>query len=167
VVFNDIGPVIEATGIARIKRYVGQAGAPASLAEGAAALRRLFSDQFPDWTADDWSGMAQRAWRQENGHLVPTYDQALARALDSFDLSKPLPEMWPQFDALAAVPVMVIRGGLSDILSAATVETMRQHRPDLETIEVPRQGHAPDLAGDDVIARIAAFVDRCAAGHKR
>lgn len=162
VVFNDIGPKIEAAGIARIKTYVGRSGAPASFPEGAAALRRMFSDQFPDWTDDDWSGMAHRSWRQENSHLVPTYDQALARALDGFDLSKPLPELWPQFDALANVPVMVIRGGLSDILSAATVETMRKHRPDLDVIEVPRQGHAPDLAGDDEIARIAAFVDRCA-----
>ncbi|NVO13970.1 MAG: alpha/beta hydrolase [Rhodoplanes sp.] len=162
VVLNDIGPVIEPAGIARIKTYVGGAGTPPSFADGAAALRRLFADQFPDWTDDDWSGMAHRTWRHENGHLVPTYDQAIAQALKSFDLTKPLPELWPQFEALANVPVMVIRGGLSDILSAATVEKMREHRPDLEAIEVPRQGHAPDLAGDDVIARIAAFVGRCA-----
>ncbi|RAI45448.1 alpha/beta fold hydrolase [Rhodoplanes roseus] len=160
-VLNDIGPKIEAAGIARIKTYVGRAGSPPGFAEGAAGLREKFSGEFPDWTDEDWLAMAHRTWRQENGHLVPTYDQAIARALAAFDLSKPLPDMWPQFDALAHVPVMVIRGGLSDLLSAATVEAMREHHRGLEVIEVPRQGHAPDLAGDDVIARIAAFVARC------
>lgn len=161
VVLNDIGPVIEADGIARIKTYVGRAGQPADFAQGAAALRRLFADQFPDWTDEDWRDMAHRAWRLENGQLLPTYDQAIAEALRAFDLSKPLPELWPQFDALAGVPLMVVRGGLSDLLSARTVAAMQARRPDIEVIEVPRQGHAPDLAGADVIARIAAFVDRC------
>ncbi|MDC7788711.1 alpha/beta hydrolase [Rhodoplanes sp. TEM] len=164
-VLNDIGPVIEPAGITRIKTYVGRAGSPSGFAEGAAALREKFAGEFPDWTDEDWLAMAHRTWRQENGHLVPTYDQAIARALAAFDLSKPLPDMWPQFDALGRVPVMVIRGGLSDLLSEATVEAMREHHPGLEAVEVPRQGHAPDLAGDDVIARIAAFVERCAAAH--
>lgn len=165
-VLNDIGPVIEPAGIARIKTYVGRAGSPPGFAEGAAALRRTFAGEFPDWTDEDWLAMAHRTWRQENGHLVPTYDQAIVRALAALDPSKPLPEMWPQFDALAHVPVMVIRGGLSDLLSADTVAAMREHHPGLEAVEVPRQGHAPDLAGDDVIARIAAFVERCAAAHR-
>ncbi|MFD2180956.1 alpha/beta fold hydrolase [Rhodoplanes azumiensis] len=164
-VLNDIGPVIEIAGIARIKTYVGRAGSPPGFAEGAAALKAKFAGEFPDWTDEDWLAMAHRTWRQENGHLVPTYDQAIARALAAFDISKPLPELWPQFDALGNVPVMVIRGGLSDLLSAATVEKMREHHPGLEAIEVPRQGHAPDLASDDVIARIADFVTRCVAAR--
>jgi len=63
VVLNDIGPVIEADGIARIKTYVGRAGQPADFAQGAAALRRLFADQFPDWSDEDWRDMASRTSR--------------------------------------------------------------------------------------------------------
>jgi pimeloyl-ACP methyl ester carboxylesterase len=93
--------------------------------------------------------------------LVPTYDVNLAKTLEGVDFEKPFPPLWPQFDALAHVPVMVIRGENSDILSPATVEAMRARRAALETIEVPDQGHTPLLAEAGVIAHIAAFAGQC------
>jgi pimeloyl-ACP methyl ester carboxylesterase len=161
-VLNDIGPVVDTTGLVRIKGYVGQGGAPATIEEAASALASVHGAQFPDYTRDDWIGMASRAWRRENGRLVSTYDPALSRAVAAFSAETPIPPMWQAFDALIGVPVMVIRGELSDILSAGTVAEMKARRPDLETIEVPRQGHAPLLAEPWIAAKIANFVDFCA-----
>jgi pimeloyl-ACP methyl ester carboxylesterase len=161
VVFNDIGPVIEPKGLMRIKGYVGKLPQPASFEDAAEILRRLFNAQFPKLIAEHWLANAKNSFKQENGRLVPTYDVKLATTMDGIDFERPLPPLWPQFDALARVPVMVIRGANSDILSSATVEAMRERHSSLEAIEVPDQGHAPLLAEPDVIARIVDFAARC------
>jgi pimeloyl-ACP methyl ester carboxylesterase len=159
-VLNDIGPVIDLDGLLRIKSYVGKMVEPRDFAEAAAMLQRLFAAQFPKLTDADWLASANRAFKEQNGRLVPTFDVSLARTLDSVAPDRPLPSLWPQFDALAAVPVMVVRGELSDLLSADTVATMKARRNQLDILEVPHQGHAPLLAEPDAIARIAAFIDR-------
>ena len=165
-VLNDIGPVIEPKGLMRIKGYVGKVPQPKSFEEGAEVLRRLFDAQFPTLGHEAWLANAHRAFKQENGALVPTYDVNLAKTLEGVDFEKPFPPLWAQFDALGHVPVMVIRGANSDILSAETVAAMRARRPALETIEVPDQGHAPLLAETDIIARIAKFVAHCESEHR-
>jgi pimeloyl-ACP methyl ester carboxylesterase len=160
-VLHDIGPKIEADGVARIKAYVGKMRQPQSFEDGAEILRAMFAGQFPKLTFERWVGAARRTWKSRAGKLVLTYDAALAKALDDFDIEHPLSPLWDQFDALARVPVMVIRGANSDILSAATVREMQVHHPDLDVVEVPDQGHVPLLDEPDLINRIAAFVERC------
>jgi pimeloyl-ACP methyl ester carboxylesterase len=71
---------------------------------------------------------------------------------------KPLPTMWKEFDALAQIPMMVICGNNSDVLSTATVAAMQARYPALRVVAVADQGHVPLLAEADVIGRIAAFV---------
>ena len=92
---------------------------------------------------------------------MPTYDVRLARTLAEFDIERPLPSMWTEFDALSRVPILVIRGANSDILSAATVTAMHARHPKMESIEIADQGHVPMLDSPDLIRRIAEFVRSC------
>jgi pimeloyl-ACP methyl ester carboxylesterase len=159
-VLHDIGPVIDPVGLVRIKGYVGKLPEPRSFDDGAEILQRLFGEQFPKLTIQEWLIAARRAWRQDAGTMTPTYDVRIAETLADVDVSKPLPPLWKQFDALAGKPILVIRGGNSDILSAQTVAAMAERHPGLQIIEVPDQGHVPALAGYIVI-RIAQFAAVC------
>ena len=160
-VLNDIGPAIDLEGLMRIKGYVGKLPALASFPAAAEALKRRFGSLFPKWSDDDWLAFARATFKEDGGRLVPDYDPRLATILEAIGPEQPLPPLWKEFDALGRVPVMVIRGANSDILSAATIEAMRKRRAALEVVEVPDEGHAPRLAGSLTIGRIAAFIASC------
>src|SRR5206468_2837741 len=133
---------------------------PKNFEDAAHILRGVFAAQFPKLSPQDWLAFAHRNFREENGTLVPTYDVNLAKSFEALDLSRP-PPLWEQFDALPRVPILVIRGANSDILSAEAVAAMRARRPNLQSLEVADQGHAPLLDTADVIATIRTFVDTC------
>ena len=163
VILNDIGPVIEPQGLLRIKGHVGKLPIPRNFEEGAEILRWLFDAEFPKLAPQDWIAFAQRTWREHGGGLVPDYDLKLARTLQL----ERLPTLWNQFDALARVPLMVIRGANSDMLASTTLDAMLARRRELEVAVVPDQGHAPLLAEPKLIRQIAAFVASCDVSARR
>jgi pimeloyl-ACP methyl ester carboxylesterase len=160
-VLNDIGPVIEPAGLARIKSYVGKLPVPGSMPEAADILRGLFEKQFPRLSKGEWLAFARRTFKESEGRIAPDYDPKLSRILREIDVERPLAPMWKEFDALARIPLLLIRGANSDLLSRATVDAMRARRSDLDVLEVPDQGHPPLLTDAPTISRIAEFVARC------
>ena len=163
---NDIGAVIEAQGLARIRGYVGKLPQPQSHAEGVQALRQVFGQHFPAESEESWLRFAQRVWKDEGGRLTPRYDTALMRTLTDLDLEKPIPALWPQFDALKPVPLLVIRGEHSDLFSQETAEAMVSRHGEGEFAQpadlhvTAQQGHAPLLEDEPTIQAILDFVSR-------
>lgn len=155
VVLNDIGPVLDAQGLIRIRGYVGKLPAPRNWDDGADILKQVFGTQFPILDRSEWLGYARRTWKDAGGRLVPDYDPALMKTLEALDLEAPLPVLWPFFDGLKHAPMLVLRGANSDLLSDETLRAMKARHPACETFTVAGQGHAPLLAGKEIVTRIA------------
>ncbi len=161
-VLNDIGPVIEPRGLARIRGYVGKLPQPNSWADAIDLLKRMASSQFTDLTQGDWETFARTTFEERAGHLVPRYDPALMKTLEKMDLEA-IPTLWPQFEGLRHVPVLAVRGANSDLLSPATLKAMSERHPVFSSFTVPGQGHAPLLVDEPTVRRIVAFVGACEA----
>jgi len=161
-VLNDIGPVLDMPGLLRIKTYVGKMPRPSSWAEAAANLRKVMGGQFPAFDEATWLDYAHRTWRNGKDGFTPRSDPLISTALADIDPAVPPPDLWKQFDALAAAaPVLVLRGEHSDLLSRETVAGMRAKGQRVEAIEIAGQGHAPFLVEAATIDPILAFAARC------
>lgn len=151
-VLNDVGPVIEPKGLIRIRNYVGKLPMPATIEDGGRILKQLSDTQFPDYSQEQWEEMARGTWHEQDGHLVLSYDPGLMKPLEALDLDKPMPDLWPLFEGLKSLPVLVIRGERSDLLTTETLVLMQERHPRLQALTISGQGHAPALTGNTVDA---------------
>lgn len=159
IVFNDVGPHLDAAGLKRIGGYVGPGGAFPDWRAAAARCEAINRSAFPDFTAADWDAFARRTCREgEDGSVALAYDPAIAQGFLT-EGGAGQPDLWPLWQALGGKPVLVLRGVLSDLLSAGTVERMAQlHQGPFARQEVPGRGHAPLLDEPEALAAIETFL---------
>lgn len=161
VVLNDIGPVVELDGLLKIKSYLGRVEPPTDWAGAADWVAALSASTFPKLDRRAHERLARRFFRDVGGRPVADYDPKLAAGMEYVTPLTPIPQLWPQFAALAAVPVLVLRGAHSDILTPETVARMAKAHPGLKTHEVADEGHAPLLEDAATLAVLTAFHDAC------
>ena len=157
-ILNDIGPEIEPAGLAEIRDYLSRRSTPASFAEAADTLAGIHGATFPALQEEDWLEMAEAIYAQRDGQIVADHDPALVDQLRAIDFTRPLPSLWPQFDLLAARPLLVIRGEHSRLFSEGTLARMAE-KVTTRTTTARGQGHAPLLHKADVYPAVAAFLD--------
>ena len=160
VVLNDVGPVVEPLGLMRIKSYVGKMPRPRNWAEAVDIVKATMSAHFTALSERDWEGHTRRTFEEKDGKFAGRSDPRLARTLAEVGPDMKRIELWPQFEAMAQVPTLAIRGENSDLLSAETLQEMTRRCPKCESWVVPGQGHAPLLTDSVTIERIRTFVDR-------
>lgn len=165
VVLNDVGPTIDTQGLTRIAGYVGQEVRMPTLAAAAAALQAQFSPAYPDAGPALWLEMANGVFIIDTarGDYRLDYDLKLGTALQAqaqVQAAGPAPDLWPLFRSLRHVPVLAVRGALSDLLSQATFDRMAVENPDLQRLVVPNRGHIPLPHEQPLLSAIEAFLDR-------
>ena len=158
VVMNDIGPEIERAGLDRIAGYVGQGKSYPTWMHAAKSLQSVHGEAFPDFDLEQWLDMAKRTLViGQNGRVSYDYDIAIAEPFKQADNAAPA-ELWPAYDALRGVPMVLLRGELSDLLSPQTVSQMAQRNPAMTSVTIARVGHAPTLDEPQARAAIDALL---------
>ncbi|MBM2576087.1 alpha/beta hydrolase [Jannaschia sp. Os4] len=138
----DIGPELDAAGLDAIVDYVGRPPEARTLDEAALMLATQM-EGFRDVPAERWREEAARRYRDTGDGLELRYDARLGEAIKAG--AAPAADLWPLFDALAGLPLALIRGAESDLLSRVTADEMARRRPDMVVAHVPGRGHVPFL----------------------
>lgn len=160
LVLNDVGPEADPAGLARIGSYVGKMPPITGWEDAARAIEQVDRSRYPDYGAADWMRVARcRYVEGADGQVRLDYDPSIARA---FATPATTPDVWPFFRQLRDLPILLIRGAHSDILSPVTVERMIGAVPAMKIVEVPDRGHAPSLEEPSATSAIDAFLARLA-----
>ncbi|NLR95504.1 alpha/beta hydrolase [Rhizobium sp. P38BS-XIX] len=158
VILNDIGPVLEKTGLTDIRDYLNRDRKPGTWDEAAEILRENHGTAFTALGEADWQDMARAIYASHNDRPVSDYDPAIATQMQSIDLDAPIPDLWQQFQGFQTVPLMVIRGENSKLLTAETTAEMAARHPGLVVKVAAGQGHAPVLHFGDIPDAIRNFM---------
>ena len=161
VCLNDIGPEIDPGGLKYIMSYLGRR--PAWRAFGSATKMRAAAMEqagFHNVSMDRWDEEVRHLYAEKDGKLENRYDPALRKAVEEAS-AQPTPDLWPMFDAFDGLPLALIHGANSDLLTDATIAEMRSRRPDMLYANVPDRGHVPFLDEPEALPVIRAWLEQC------
>jgi len=154
VVMNDIGPATAGSGRQRLNNNMQVPRSFASFDEAGAFMK---ATQVPGvtFTEAEWTQRATEFYRRrEDGHIRADVDFGYIKA---FVLIPPR-DQWTQFDAMRGMPVLVVRGALSDILDGPLLEEMKRRKPDLSSVVVAGRAHCPTLAEPEAREAVDRFL---------
>ena len=160
VCMNDIGPELAPNGLDNIMGYLGRKPSAKTIEEAAEARAKLMAGfGFKDVPMERWVEECHNLFEQDNKGLTNRYDPALRDAVEAAG-AQPAPDLWPFFDAMDGLPLALIHGENSDLLSAETVTEMQKRRPDMGYAKVPDRGHVPFLDEPESLATISEWLEK-------
>lgn len=154
VVMNDVGPVIGAGGRQRLHDNMGKPMVFSSYEEAAAAQKERAERGFTLSDAE-WLARTKQTFRERDGKIVPDMDPVYGKVFRS---RKRPPDWWDSWTAMKDMPVLVVRGAVSDILDEEVLAEMARRKPDMRKAIVPGRGHCPSLSEPEAVAAIDDFL---------
>ncbi len=160
IILNDVGPTIPSPALLAIRDMLTKKVPVRTWAEAAVQAKEANESALPTYTDADWDAFARRTYLENNaGEPVLAYDPAIVEIMHDADLSKPLPDAWPVWDGLGEIPVLAIRGSLSDLLPQAVLDEMVARHPATTAVVVPDRGHCPMLDEPEAVAALDRFLE--------
>lgn len=152
----DIGPELASDGLDVIRNYIGRNPVQRTYDEAAGMRARLLPG-FDDVPESRWGEEVRKHYVEAGDGLKINYDPALRDAVLAAG-TQPAPDLWPMFDALAGLPLALIRGANSNLLTMTTAQEMKHRRPDMIFADVPGRGHVPFLDEPQSVDVMQAWV---------
>ena len=159
MIINDIGPEANPAGLERIKSYVCNPPPVISWKQAISTTRDIMAHAYPNFNDSDWEAFCKNLFK-ENDQGIPerNYDPAISVLLEQQQDNAVPPDLWPLFRTLESKPLLLFRGQLSDVLTMACVETMKDLHPDMQFVEIAQCGHTPLLSENTSLQAIDRFL---------
>jgi len=159
VALNDIGPEIAQEGLDTIATYIGRNPAQRTYEEAAKARAKAMTG-FPNVPHARWLDEVRAQNMETPDGLVIRYDPRLAETFAATGAQQ-IPDLWPFFDAMAGLPLALIRGENSELLTLATANEMSRRRPDMIRADIPDRGHVPFLDEHGALTALNTWLELC------
>ncbi|WP_417794940.1 alpha/beta fold hydrolase [Terasakiella pusilla] len=156
-ILNDVGPDLNEEGVSKIIAYTEDDEAVPDLDGAVRKLKKHYKDE-EGFVDKDWQAIAQKTYKLEQGSYVPSWDVKIAQNLKAESALEERKDLWPYFYALADRPVLVVRGGASQVFDKTTFDKMCVGLTSISGVEVPNVGHAPTLSEAVVEKAILDFM---------
>ena len=157
VVLNDIGPEIDPQGMKVIANYIGKNPVEENHEDAARARARNWV-HFKNVPHARWLAEVRAHYAQTIDGLVVKYDPKLRDAVLE-GLEQPTPDLWPLYDALGGLPLALIRGANSDLLSETCADEMLRRRHDIIRADIADRGHVPFLDEEDALDALTEWLE--------
>ena len=159
LLLNDVGPHIEPVSLARIGQYVGEA-VSFDCFDDAVAYIQATCASFGPHTTDQWNDLTRHVYIEQSGRWIKHYDLAIASAFNHVSpeiVAHAETMLWAAFASLN-IPVQIMRGQQSDLLSEQTCHKMLEIQPHARLSQIQGVGHAPTLMDHDQISIVTDFL---------
>ncbi len=158
LILNDVGPRVETRTLDKVVAYMQAPPTLTTWEEAGRHLKSAFGDQIPIGDDAVWVQAARNSYVERSpGKITYDWDDNLVKPVlaDKTEVY----DLWHLFTAVRRVSTLVVRGQISSILPRETLAEMADRHLEMQSVTVPRVGHAPSLGEPECIAAIDTFLE--------
>jgi pimeloyl-ACP methyl ester carboxylesterase len=158
LVINDIGPFVSSTGLRRIGAYIANMPTSFATIEDGETYFRTVLEPYGYLSEEHWHHIAIHSlrWEDERKYYAVLCDPLIAKAFNSPWLY-PL-DLWKYWEAIN-VPILVLHGAKSDLLSNDLTQEMRKRNRRANVFRFDDCGHVPPLMTTAQVEVVANFLE--------